>query len=279
MHEDGSLDGDGQAALAATVAAAGARTVVALDLAAGEAASVDPDERDRVVAAVRHGAAGVPVAVGLGPPGTGTLQAAHRAAASGGQVLVAAVPAAAGRREELAAVASLGLPLWLHHHPALTGASLSADELVALAADLDAAAVIVEAAPSPDPVAAVAASGGPLVAIGALGGLFLLEELEAGAQGTTACPPAIERTVALVEAGLADEAAGAREAFLELAGYLRLEAGSPGVRVRKEGWRQRGVLTSGRVRRGAPLGAATKRAITRRLRETGLELREPYPGA
>jgi hypothetical protein len=36
---------------------------------------------------------------------------------------------------------------------------------------------------------------------------------------------------------------------------------------------------SGRTRRGQPLAATTKRAITRRLRDVGVAPRDGYPGA
>jgi 4-hydroxy-tetrahydrodipicolinate synthase len=78
---------------------------------------------------------------------------------------------------------------------------------------------------------------------------------------------------------VAGDTGAAREEHLLACGYLRLEAGSTGTVVRKEAWRQRGLLTSGRARHGSPLGAATKAAITRRLRDLGVELRAGWPGA
>jgi hypothetical protein len=39
------------------------------------------------------------------------------------------------------------------------------------------------------------------------------------------------------------------------------------------------VITSSRVRRGEPLGITTKRAITRRLRDAGVETPDGLPDA
>jgi hypothetical protein len=39
------------------------------------------------------------------------------------------------------------------------------------------------------------------------------------------------------------------------------------------------VIASARTRTGDALGTVTKRSITRRLREVGVSVRDPYPGA
>jgi dihydrodipicolinate synthase/N-acetylneuraminate lyase len=276
LHDDGSLDIDGQTALAAAIAASAAGLVV-LDLVGGEAADLDDDERSAVLAAARRGSAGLPLVVGVGPTDAGTVQRAHRLAAGGADALLAAVPTVdAARLELLGEVAAVGLPLWLHHHPAATGARLTSGELLALARELDATAVVVEAPPSPDHVAAL--SDGAVRAFGGLAGLLLPEELEAGAAGT-ACGTAVPELLGEVVRTWPDAPGDALARFLELAGYLRLESGSSGLRVRKEAWRQRQVIASGRTRRGEPLASTTKRAVTRRLRGAGADVGDPYPGA
>ena len=278
LHDDGSIDEDGQRRVAASVAAAGVTGIIALDLAAGEGGLLDDDERDAVHRTTRQGAGGVPVVVGIGAPDTGMVARAHRTAAAGADGLLAALPASAERRLDLLGeVAATGLPLWLHLLPGPTGEAVSTTELAAIADELGAAGILVDAAPSPDVIAGlVTAETAP--GFGGLGGLFLLEELEAGAAGTTA-GGAVPEGVAELIARASTDPAGARERFLELLPYLRLEAGSPGVRVRKEAWRQRGELGSGRARRGEALGATMKRAVTRRLREVGAPVRNPYPGS
>ncbi|MFA9429522.1 dihydrodipicolinate synthase family protein [Egicoccus sp. AB-alg2] len=277
FHDDATLDLDGQAALAATVAAAGVDGVNVLGLTTGEVTSLRVEEIGDVVAATRRGAAGLPVGVGLGPPGAGTLALARAAAAAGADLLVAPVPAGSDPLAPLGEVAELGLPLWLHHHPAVTGARRSGDELAALATEIGAAVVVVEEAPPGDLLAVLA--GGASAGVGGLAALFLPEEVEAGAVGTVAGCAVPERLVEVVARYRAEDAGAAWDAYLELLPWLRLEVGSPGLRVRKEAWRQRGVLSSGRVREGAPLAAASKLAITRRLRQVGADVSAPYPGS
>jgi 4-hydroxy-tetrahydrodipicolinate synthase len=277
MHDDGTLDDDGQAVLAAALAEAGSAGLVALELVGGEAGALTDGERAGVLRAVRRGAGGLPVAVGIGVPDAAMVARARQAAAGGADALVAAVPrgGADQRADLLGQLAALGLPLWLHHHPAATASSLDPDELTALAGHLDAHAVIVEAAPSQEGIAVVSST---CPTYGGLGGLFLLEELEAGASGTVA-GSAVPEHLGPVVASFLDAPGEARERFAEVLTYLRLEAGSPGLRVRKEAWRQRGTIGSGRTRSGSSLEAVTKRSITRRLREIGVPLRDPYPGA
>jgi 4-hydroxy-tetrahydrodipicolinate synthase len=273
FHDDGALDRDGLTALAASYAAAGCSMLIALEAGGGEPGSLDPDERDIVVRALREGGAGLPVFVGVGLADAAAVTRAHRAGAAGADGLVATV-ASDGQRvgELLTDIAGAGLPLWLHH-PAGSSVPLPPIEL---ATDLLADAILVEAAPTPDAVARVVAAGRQ--AFGGLAGLFLPEEFEAGAAGTIAASAVPERVhEVLVQAP--DQGPMPLDAFLAVLPYLRLEAGSPGLRVRKEAWRQRGVIGSGRTRRGQPLEATTKRAVTRRLREVGMAPRDGYPGA
>jgi dihydrodipicolinate synthase/N-acetylneuraminate lyase len=278
LHDDGTVDLDGQRALAATVAAAGVDGLVVLGLTTGEVDDLTVDERAAIVAAARDGAGGVPVVVGAGRPGPGLLDAARRAAGAGADGLLAALTTDPVGRDRLGEVAGLGLPLWLQHHPVATGATGAPTEVAEVCAELAPRAVVVEQAPPADLIAALVAAGGP-PALGGLAGLFLPEELEAGAVGTVAGGAIPERLAEVVARHRAEEPGASREAFLELLLYLRLEVGGPGLRVRKEAWRQRGVIGSARVRRGAPLGTATKQAVTRRLRDVGVPVQAPYPGA
>jgi 4-hydroxy-tetrahydrodipicolinate synthase len=279
FHDDGTLDPDGQTALAATTAGAGVDGIAVLGLTSGEVSLLRPDEVGTVVAAARRGSAGLPVAAGTGPPGPGVLTIARHAAQAGADALVVSVPAGEAATASLGAVAALGLPLWLHHHPAVTGAALDVPALAGLASELDAVALVIEAAPPGDVLAPLAKALPDRGRLGGLAALFLPEEAEAGATGTVAGTVVPERLVEVVRRLDGTTADAAFDTYLELLPWLRLEAGNPGLRVRKEAWRQRGVLGSARVRRGKPLGTATKVAITRRLRQVGVEVTTPYPGS
>lgn len=276
FHDDGSLDLDAQTALAASYIAAGCSMLVALEFSGGEPETLDPDERDRVVRAIRHGAGGAPVLVGVGAATTDAVVRGHRAGPAGASGLVVTVPVVSGRVADLLAeIAATGLPLWLHQPPQPGGGPETAT-LLDVAAELGLDHLIVESAPTPDSVAELTAGG--LKAYGGLAGLFLPEELEAGAMGTIAASAVPER-VAEVLSDVPDEGPVPLDAYLAVLPYLRLEAGSPGSTIRKEAWRQRGILHSGRTRHGRPLGASTKRAVTRRLRAVGISPQDAYPGA
>ncbi|WP_157042004.1 dihydrodipicolinate synthase family protein [Nitriliruptor alkaliphilus] len=278
MHDDASLDRDGQAALAAAVADAGADAVSVLALGSGEPGELDDDERVAVLTASRQGAGGIPVLAGVGPPGPAQLATARRLADAGADLLVVPLGGAGEHRLELLGrIASLALPVVVHHHPGVTGVAVPSQDLIDLVRHIEATAVLSEVAPVPDAVAALVAAD--VTVFGGLGGLFLPEELDAGAHGTAAASAVPEHLAEVARRHRTGERGAAREQLLVAAGYLRLEAGSTGTVVRKEAWRQRGLLRSGRVRRGAPLGPTTKAVLTQRLGELGVELAAPWPGA
>lgn len=279
FHDDGSLDLDGVAALVAAYADAGATGLTVLGVM-GEAHLLDRDERRRVVATALRAASGLPVVVGLGTPGPEQLPAAREAIDLGADQLLAGVAGGPGNADLLASIVAAGAPVVAQHHPAATGVQLSQDELVRLVTTVPVVAVKAEAPPTPDLVAALRAADAP-PAFGGLSAAYLLEELEAGAVGAMTGLAVPELLVATVRHHLAGEPSAARDAYARLSTYLRLETmpGATGLKVRKEAWRQRGVLASARVRAGDPLGAETKRAITRRLRDAGIEVADPYPDA
>ncbi|MTV25820.1 hypothetical protein FTX61_10420 [Nitriliruptoraceae bacterium ZYF776] len=272
LDDDGRLDPDGQARLAVAAADASAAGVAVLLADEG----LGPDEHGRVAAASRG--AGLTVLAGVGPPGPAQLPTAVRVAEAGADLLVVLLGPGPRAAEGLSAVAELGVPVVVHHHPLRTGAHHDGAAVAGFAADVEAAGVLLEASPVPERVAELVAAGVGLV-FGGLGGLFLPEELEAGASGSVAATAAPEALAEVTRRFARGDTNGAVEAHAHACGYLRLEAGSVGRVVRQEAWRQRGVLRSGRVRDAAPLGAATKAAITRRLRSLEVPLPAPYPGA
>jgi 4-hydroxy-tetrahydrodipicolinate synthase len=279
FHPDGSLDPEGVAALVQAYGDAGVDGIVVLGVM-GEAPELDRDERRRVVTTARAAAAGLPVTVGLGRPGQEQADSAREAVDLGADRLLAGVAEGDAAEPALAAVTALGPPVVAQHHPAATGVRMSHERLVELVTRADVAAVKAEAPPTPDLVAALVAADGP-PALGGLSAAYLLEELEAGSSGAMTGLATPEHLVTTVAAFRAGEPGRAQDAYTTMSGYLRLETmpGTVGLVVRKEAWRQRGVIGSSRVRRGAPLGAATKAAITRRLRDAGVGLVAPWPDA
>lgn len=277
FHDDGSLDTDGTAALVAAYGDAGVSGVVVLGVM-GEGHLLDPQERASVVRTALRVTGGLPVLVGLGSPDDGCLERARAAADLGAAGVLAALGPVEVREELLVRLCEGGLPVVAQDHPGATGTWVTRDEVVSLLASSGAAALKAEAPPTPDLIAAVRAADGP-PAFGGLSARWLIEELEAGAVGTmtgVAIPDALVEVVARFRGG---DRSGAMDRYLTATPYLRLESmpGTVGLTVRKEAWRQRGVIASSRVRRGEPLGRETKRAITRRLRDAGLEVSAPMP--
>ena len=272
FHDDGTLDRDGIGALVEAYGTAGADAFLVLGFA-GEGHLLDHDERRVVIDVATGAASGVPLLVGLGRPDGDQLRAAHQAAGGGAEAVVAAIAAGdtSHRRAQLESLNAAGLPVVVQHHPAATGIRATNDEVVALLDSTSIVGLKAEAPPTPDLVAAVVAAGGPPV-LGGLSALYLLEELEAGAAGTMTGIAAPEHLARVVRRWRDGEHAAAADEYVQLCAYLRLEAapGSVGIVTRTEAWRQRGVISSSRVREGQPLGVATKVAITRRLQSLGI---------
>jgi 4-hydroxy-tetrahydrodipicolinate synthase len=279
FHDDGGLDLDGLATLVATAGDAGAGGVLVLGSWA-EPGSLDADERRRVISAAQRAAGGLPVLVGLGAPrGDQQREAARQAVDLGAAGLVAVLGADQGADDRIAALAAHGPPLVVEHAPALSGRDGPHGAVVAVATAAGAAALLAEGPSTPDLVAAAVAADLPAFGSGAA--LLLPEELEAGAGGCMTGAATLELVGATCGAHAGGNATASRDAHATASAYLRLEAqpGSVGLAVRKEAWRQRGVLASGRLRRGRPLDAATKRAVTRRLRDAGVAVAVPWPDA
>lgn len=280
--DDGALDLTGTAALAAAYGEAGAVGLIVLGVM-GEATALDDRERAAVVSAVRRAAAGLPVTVGLGAAGPNQVEAAGRAIDLGADALLAQLSADDDGRtteEQLGMLAALGTPVIAQHHPAASGVRLSHAAVVEAVVGAGVAALKAESPPTPDLIAALVGAGGP-PAVGGLSGLFLPEELEAGATGCATGVAIPELLVEVIDRHRGGDRSGARDRYLTATAYLRLEAapGPSGLAVRKEAWRQRGVLASARLRVGQPLGPETKRAVTRRLRDVGVTVPVPYPDA
>jgi 4-hydroxy-tetrahydrodipicolinate synthase len=124
----------------------------------------------------------------------------------------------------------------------------------------------VESPPPPIQVQAAADAGANLVAIfGGAGGLFFLEELRRGSQGTMpwpSQPSAFVRIWDLWHAGREAEATEVHERDIAPLGRLSMAGLRVGHTVHKEVLRRAGVIASSRVRAPAdPLDAITVREL------------------
>jgi len=162
------------------------------------------------------------------------------------------------------------MPIVVQDYPPISGFSMEAGLLARIAKEVPTARTIkLEDPPTPFKTARIlAAAGDTKVAIlGGLGGVFLIEELLAGAAGVMtgfAFPEVLVKIVSLYKAGKVDEAA---DAFYPYVALMRFEFQEGiGMAIRKEVFRRRGALTDGSTRAPGPvLDDNTRAALDRVL--------------
>ncbi len=267
FRDDGALDLGGTAALvrAAVDARVSGLTVLGV---MGEAAELTEDERRHVVRCVRE-TTPLPVIVGVSGDSTMAISARARDAATGGvDGLMVSPSRSVDLVAAVAAAAEAGLPIVIQDYPAGSGVEVSTTELGA-AADRQPLVVGVkaEAPPTSGRIAALRLSNPVLGLVGGLGGLFLIDELQAGATGVMTGFAMPDRLVRIVETYRTDPT-GATLAWERLLPLMRLEAFQPfSLAARKEVWRLRGVIASSHCRRAGAVLDATARSDVRRAWE------------
>ncbi len=165
---------------------------------------------------------------------------------------------------------AVDLPIVVQDYPPISGFAMEAGLLARIAREIPAARTIkLEDPPTPFKTARILAAAGEIrVAIlGGLGGVFLLEELMAGAAGVMtgfAYPEVLVKVVTLYRAGRVDEAA---DVFYRFVPLMRFEFQEGiGMAIRKEVFRRRGALADGSTRAPGPvLDDKTRAALDRVL--------------
>jgi 4-hydroxy-tetrahydrodipicolinate synthase len=263
FHDDGALDLAGSQALARAHASSGVAGLTVLGVM-GEAAELSEAERREVVGAAVG--CGVPVVVGVSGDDAPSVMARARSAADDG---VAGLMVSPSRSLPLpaavAAAAGAGLPIVVQDYPAGSGVVVAAADLVAVVrAQPLVVGVKVEAPPTSDLVAQLRSAFPDLGLAGGLGGLFLIDELRAGARGVMTGFALPERLVTIVATFTTDPDAAERD-WLALLPLMRFEAFTPlNLAARKEVWRLRGVIRSARCRRaGARLDQRARDDVRR----------------
>ena len=171
---------------------------------------------------------------------------------------------------------AVDLPIVVQDYPPISGFAMEAGLLARIAKDVPAARTIkLEDPPTPFKTARILAAAGDLRVniLGGLGGVFLLEELMAGAAGVMtgfAYPEVLVKVVALYRAGQVDEAA---DLFYRFVPLMRFEFQEGiGMAIRKEVLRRRGALADASTRGpGAVLDDGTKAALDRVLAWTAAQ--------
>ncbi len=285
---DGSLDTASIPRLVAFVRATGVDGLTILGVL-GEAGRLGEAERSVVLNGVLDAAAGtIPVCVGVSHAATDRAVAyAREAAAAGAHSVMLAPPPlarptdAALRRHYLAVADAVDLPIVVQDHPASSGVQMSAEFMVALAAEAPACRVVkLEEEPTPPKAGRLVAGSPDLIVLGGLGGEMLLEELRRGTHGTMTGFGFPEVLVAVVRRWFAGDTTGAAEVFDRYATLIRFENQALlNLPIRKLVYQRRGAIGHATVRApGVPADSGTVADLDDVLRRVGLD-RHLAPGS
>lgn len=262
---------------------AGVHGVTALGVT-GEVARLDDRERARVLEVVLDEVNGrVPVVAGTTADGTRTCISYSRDAREAGAAAVMVSPprmvklnSDAVVRHYQALAEAVDTEIVVQDYPPISGYAMEPWLLARIAREIPRARTIkLEDPPTPFKTSRILeatrsdrASDLKVRIFGGLGGVFLLEELMAGATGAMtgfAFPEVLVRIVTLFRRGQIDEAA---DAFYRAVPLMRFEFQEGiGMAIRKEVLHRRGALASPATRPpGARLDEPTRQALDRVLR-------------
>jgi 4-hydroxy-tetrahydrodipicolinate synthase len=232
----------------------------------GEAAELTEPERRQVVETIKAENGELPIVVGVSGDSADDVAArAHDAAALGATAVMVSPARSMPLFDAVGAASRAGLPIVVQDYPAGSGVSVTVEDIVAAANASDAIAGIkVEAPPTAGKIAAIRERLPDLALFGGLGGLFLIDELRAGATGTMTGFALPERLVEIVRK-FPNAPADVELAWQRLLPLMRFEAFPPlSLAARKEVWRLRGVIGSSFCRRaGAVLDDQSREGVRR----------------
>ena len=227
---------------------------------------VDSEREELIMAAVAAADGRIPVVVGTSHKGTQATRYLSLMAESLGAAAVMvtpskeAVPNEERTFEYFRTVADgITIPIVLQDHPGSTEVHMSAPLILRMVKEIPRIACIKQEAPPTPPKIAALLSGMKdrrvpvLTGLGALYGMFDLERGSSGYMTGFAFPEVLIAMVKAVEAGRMEDAWEQYRRFLPLIVFEQ----QPGIAIRKEIYRLRGLLRSNRVRHpGAQLAAS-----------------------
>ncbi len=256
---------------------AGVNGVTALGVT-GEVARLDDDERRRVLDIVVDQVAGrIGVVAGTSADGTRLCVAHSRHAHEAGATAVMVSPPRLPKlnsdavvRHYAALADAVDIEIVVQDYPPISGFAMEPALLARIAREIPRARTIkLEDPPTPFKTSRILEAAGevPVRIFGGLGGVFLLEELLAGATGAMtgfAYPEILVRIVSLFRA---DRRAEAADYFYRAVPLMRFEFQEGiGMAIRKEVLHRRGALASPATRApAAALDQATRDALDRIL--------------
>jgi 4-hydroxy-tetrahydrodipicolinate synthase len=259
---------------------AGVNGVTALGVT-GEVARLTEDERRRVLdVVVSHVNGRIGVVAGTTAEGTRTCIGYSRHALETGATAVMVSPPRMPKLNSKAVVRhfkalaeAVDIEIVVQDYPPISGFAMEPWLLARIAKEIPRARTIkLEDPPTPFKTSRILEACGdtPVRIFGGLGGVFLIEELLAGATGAMtgfAYPEILVRIVSLFRAGKVDEAA---DIFYRTVPLMRFEFQEGiGMAIRKEVLHRRGALASAVTRApAAALDAATREALDRMIKYT-----------
>lgn len=254
---------------------AGVNGVTALGVT-GEVARLEDEERRRVLeVVVEHVQGRIGVVAGTTAEGTRTCIAHSRHARHAGATAVMVSPprmpklnSEAVVRHYKALAEAVDIEIVVQDYPPISGFAMEPGLLARIGKEIPRARTIkLEDPPTPFKTSRIIEAAGdtPLRIFGGLGGVFLLEELLAGATGAMtgfAFPEILVQIVTLFRSGRIEEAA---DVFYRSVPLMRFEFQEGiGMAIRKEVLHRRGALASPTTRApGAMLDQTTREALDR----------------
>lgn len=273
FHPDGQIDLESLGKAVDLFVGAGVNGLTCLGVTS-ETTKLNESERDLILDCVLKKNAGrVPVVVGTTSPATRlSIEYSRRAKSAGGSAVMISPP----RMNKLNSDAvvrhyrevsdAVDLPIVIQDYPPVSGYNMEASLLVRIAREVPAACAIkLEDPPTPYKTARIMelAEGMDLSIFGGLGGMYLMEELLAGATGAMtgfAYPEILLEIISHYRSGKIEDAAAL---FYRTVSLMRFEFQEGiGMAIRKEMLRRRGVFVNCEMRSPSPrLDAVTSLAL------------------
>jgi len=281
FHNDDTLDLDSLRRVIDLFIAHGVNGLTALGVTSEVARLTDRERQIVLETVISHVNGRVPVVVGATADGTNTcLNYSLDAKQAGAAAVMISPPRMAKLNSDtvvrhFAAVAkTVNIEIVVQDYPPISGFHMEPALLARIAREIPQARTIkLEDPPTPFKTSRIleAAQGIDVRIFGGLGGVFLLEELMAGASGAMTGFAYPEILVDIVKAYRAGDFDTAADYFYCSVPLMRFEFQEGiGMAIRKEVLRRRGALTTAITRSpGAKLDATTLAALDRVMKWTG----------
>lgn len=281
FRDDGSLDNEGIRNMVNFLMEAGVHGLTILGIM-GEAPKLTEEDRRQIIdIVVKEVKDRIPVTVGCTANGTHVVNHYVKMAESLGAHTVMIAPPANVKNQELifdhyAAIAKeTTLPIVIQDEPVTTNVVLPAPFQAKLEREIENIKYCkLEESPTPIKITKlVEESAGALKVFGGLGGVYFYEEMLRGASGIMTGFAYPEVLVAIYEAYTDGKKELARDIFYQYLPLIRFEfqLGVGGVTIRKEVFKERGIIQSSHVRSpGMPVDIATLNEMREMIQYLGL---------